>query len=522
MVAVAAALPLALLGPLLQLLLLALAAFVVCSAAALSDDANCPIGGVPPSEHDRPDISVPHLAGSALTARGFLSVVKQGRPMVIASVTQGWPASTLWQDESYLTAKAGKTVIDVEAGDAGDKYFHASWQEKHRSMTLAKYLKQRKAGGGVNLYWAQSALPQPLVADVIEPEWAKWQDPWALLVWHGPGGQVTKAHSDIYDNLICMVAGRKTLHLYSPAEHHLLQSAPTPTSYLAVDLEKPNHKALPSFRSATRHVATLETGDCLYLPALWTHQVYTGACENTAINLWYRPKLALPLLLLHQIMSTQLFHRSEIVHGLLGGSDHVDKANQMRLAVSSVPSSGDSDGPFAVYMTAVKKEKKEVVAAFDACDLNEDDAITTEELAAAIDAATARSGSMLQGVLEKVMESWSGALAAVGVEDSSKMRRNDWRALGLSGIATQDAAMFSASYLGAKGLVRESRTLWRPRGSPPVDFAGTQAVIDAVGARGVTITEAAQRVLTEPGSELQHKYHLSPEMYIENADIHVM
>ena len=82
-------------------------------------------------------------------------------------------------------------MIDVEAAD--DKYFHASWQEKHRSMTLKKYLKRRKAGE--NLYWAQSALPQPLVADVIEPEWAKWQDPWALLVWHGPGGQVTKAHS---------------------------------------------------------------------------------------------------------------------------------------------------------------------------------------------------------------------------------------------------------------------------------------------------------------------------------------
>ena len=102
-----------------------------------------------------------------------------------------------------------------------------------------------------------------------------------------------------------------------------------------------------------------------YLPALWTHQVYTGSCDNTAINLWYRPKLALPLLLLHQVTTTQFFQRSEIVHGLLGGSDHANKANRMRVAVSSAPSGSDSDGPFAVYMTAVKKEKKEVVAAFE-------------------------------------------------------------------------------------------------------------------------------------------------------------
>ena len=83
---------------------------------------------------------------------------------------------------------------------------------------------------------------------------------------------------DIYDNLICMVQGRKTLLLYSPAEHHLLQSTPTPTSYLSVDLEKPNHKALPSFRAATRHIATLEKGDCLY--PLWGIQMRHLACQS--------------------------------------------------------------------------------------------------------------------------------------------------------------------------------------------------------------------------------------------------
>jgi hypothetical protein len=49
-----------------------------------------------------------------------------------------------------------------------------------------------------------------LQSDVVEPEWVQWQDPWAMLIWHGPGGQVTRAHSDVYDNLICMIKVRKT------------------------------------------------------------------------------------------------------------------------------------------------------------------------------------------------------------------------------------------------------------------------------------------------------------------------
>ena len=71
------------------------------------------------------------IASGELDAASFLEVIKTGKPVIISEVTQSWPASTEWTDE-YLREKAGDIVIDVEAGN--DKYFHAPWEEKARTM----------------------------------------------------------------------------------------------------------------------------------------------------------------------------------------------------------------------------------------------------------------------------------------------------------------------------------------------------------------------------------------------------
>ena len=101
---------------------------------------------MPPNAHDSDDEPVARIASGELEAASFLEVIKTGKPVIISEVTQSWPASTEWTDE-YLREKAGDIVIDVEAGN--DKYFHAAWQEKARTMTLSTYLRKRKT---TNLY----------------------------------------------------------------------------------------------------------------------------------------------------------------------------------------------------------------------------------------------------------------------------------------------------------------------------------------------------------------------------------
>ena len=94
-------------------------------------------------------------------------------------------------------------------------------------------------------------------------------------------------------------------------------------------------------------------------------------------------------------------------------------------------------------------------------------------------------------------------MAAAGVSEPTKMRRSEWRKLGLSTVPALDAALFSMSFIGGKGAVRESRSLWRPRRRPPTSFAGTAAVLASLKESGVKLSGYAKRFLTEPEGWLE-------------------
>jgi hypothetical protein len=82
-------------------------------------------------------------------------------------------------------------------------------------------------------------------------------------------------------------------------------------TYLEIDIERPDFKKYPRFVNATRYTGVVEAGDCLYLPTLWTHQVYTGKCDNIGINMWYRPTVQRPVVLLHNLVHTHLFRSDQ-------------------------------------------------------------------------------------------------------------------------------------------------------------------------------------------------------------------
>ena len=123
--------------------------------------------------------------------------------------------------------------------------------------------------------------------------------------------------------------------------------------------------------------------------------------------------------------------------------------------------------------------KREVQQSFELADSNKDGAISMQELQAA-----ARESSENRDVLEQVWMSWSGAMAAAGVLEPTKLRRSGWRKLGLPDIPALDAALFSMSFIGAKGAAQESRSIWRPRRTPPTSFSGTSTVINRLEERG--------------------------------------
>jgi hypothetical protein len=112
-------------------------------------------------------------------------------------------------------------------------------------------------------------------------------------VWIGNASAVA-CHYDTYDNLACVVAGRRRFTLYPPDAIGSLYVGPIdhtmagqPVS-LAAGCE-PGDPRYPRFEAARERalMADLGPGDALYLPKLWWHQVEATEPFNLLVNFWW-------------------------------------------------------------------------------------------------------------------------------------------------------------------------------------------------------------------------------------------
>jgi hypothetical protein len=112
-------------------------------------------------------------------------------------------------------------------------------------------------------------------------------------LWVGNRSTVA-CHYDSYDNLACVVAGRRRFTLYPPEAISDLYVGPIdhtlsgqPVSMVAGDIQSAD--AFPRFARAKAHAIILElgAGDALYLPKLWWHQVEALEPVNILVNYWW-------------------------------------------------------------------------------------------------------------------------------------------------------------------------------------------------------------------------------------------
>ncbi len=125
---------------------------------------------------------------------------------------------------------------------------------------------------------------------------------------------ITQIHFDLYYNLACMIAGRKTFVLFPPDQVKNLYMGPVETTVSGVptsmaNLENPDFDAHPRFAEAlkTATVAELEPGDVLYIPYMWWHHVSSSGAFNMQVNYWWNtaaPEMGVAMqALLHGILS---------------------------------------------------------------------------------------------------------------------------------------------------------------------------------------------------------------------------
>jgi Cupin-like domain len=104
----------------------------------------------------------------------------------------------------------------------------------------------------------------------------------------------TPTHVDEWNNIGCVVAGRRRFTLFPPeqiANLYIgpLDFAPTGAPMSLVSLRNPDLERHPKFREAMAAAQTAELGpgDAIFIPPLWWHHVESLESFNVLVNYWW-------------------------------------------------------------------------------------------------------------------------------------------------------------------------------------------------------------------------------------------
>lgn len=255
-------------------------------------------------------LSPKEIAGRDLTAQRFQREVVEGcQPVTLRGLVTDWPVvqaalGSPARLKDYLAAfdVGGRVETYLGAPAIGGKYYYApdfkGFNFERRMMKLLEALQvmmqsldQPQAQSvyvgsvptGDTLPGFASANAMPFLGPGVSPR-----------IWLGTRSNVS-CHHDTYDNLACVIAGRRRFTLFSPELIGKLYVGPidntmagAPVS-LAASADGPQDGDFPLFEEIRARAlrVELEAGDALYLPKLWWHKVESLAPLNGLVNYWW-------------------------------------------------------------------------------------------------------------------------------------------------------------------------------------------------------------------------------------------
>jgi hypothetical protein len=242
-------------------------------------------------------------------ARFQREIVHACRPVVIRALVSDWPIVKAAREsprafKDYLGALASGERVEAFFGDPairGQYYYNPGLQGFNFERRLMKLMEALDAiteamdrPGTRSVYVGSvpthiclpsfaTANPTPLAATSAGPR-----------IWLGTAANIS-SHYDTFDNLACVVAGRRKFTLYAPDLIGGLYIGPIdntmsgPPVSLAASAPAGSDPQFPLFEEIRNQALSveLETGDALYLPKLWWHQVESTAPLNGLVNYWW-------------------------------------------------------------------------------------------------------------------------------------------------------------------------------------------------------------------------------------------
>lgn len=235
-------------------------------------------------------------------------VIASAQPAVFRGLVRDWPAVAAGRRSAvaaveYLRRFDNGHPVDaiMTPAEIGGRIFYDP------EMSGFNYLRNRLAIGAVAeqalrystferapAVAAQSALVSACLPGFNAENRLAFLDP-AIVprIWLGTA-ITTPTHLDEWNNIGCVMSGRRRFTLFPPEQIvnlyiGPLDFAPTGAPMSLVQLHAPDFARFPRFRQAldAAMTAVLEPGDAIFIPPLWWHHVESLEPFNVLLNYWW-------------------------------------------------------------------------------------------------------------------------------------------------------------------------------------------------------------------------------------------
>ena len=233
-------------------------------------------------------------------------VVGSGCPAVLRGLVKAWPAVKLESTAAlveYLRRFDNGTGVDalMTPPEAEGKVFYDVAMNGFnfvRNRLPITAVAQQALRYGAFARAPAVAVQSALIRDCLpgftaENALSVLDDTIQPRIWLGTA-ITTPTHLDEWNNIGCVVRGRRRFTLFPPEQIRNLyigplDFAPTGSPMSLVPLHAPDFERFPRFREALAAAVSAELGpgDALYIPPLWWHHVESLEPFNLLVNYWW-------------------------------------------------------------------------------------------------------------------------------------------------------------------------------------------------------------------------------------------
>lgn len=217
-----------------------------------------------------PQKSVPVFNKFLSPVEFFDNHVIPGIPVLFKGVARDFPAFSKWTDEYFKSLPESEDyIVAVEEGKKENRNDGASDMPFSEFVDIYKHDDIYYVDQVPKFLAHDMPLPQPLNCPFIYENLLAEN-----VMWFSSGGTKSVWHNDAYENLNCLMRGKKWFIMANKNETNQKAHIDIPSgAYSSVDVENVDVEKYPGFKDIQFYNVTLEAGDCLYIPWLWFHHV---------------------------------------------------------------------------------------------------------------------------------------------------------------------------------------------------------------------------------------------------------